>query len=158
MNCVRNKLLFWKETSFKEFLKDIIRSGLHDTSIFVSIAEDASGALDEEGRSLLKQIGLDSPLCVGGSYTGAVVSDGICQEYSEQEKVTLSGENGILCYRLESAGENSEGEPHASVIINDVEYAKGQRGFNFVLFDDKIGQLITSKCFNTSVEADPIES
>ena len=155
MNCTRNKMLFHETRTFKEFLKTIIDSDLKDTAILVAVNDDAYGALDEEGKELLKQIGLDGPPCFKGSYVAVCVTDGIHQEGAEQEKVTVSGTDVGLYYTVESAGANVEGEPSSSINVNGVELATGQRGFQFVLYDRKIGDVIAKKCFDTCMVADP---
>ena len=103
----------------------------------------------------MRQIGLDGPPCFKGSYAAACVADGILQEGAEREKVTLSGTDGNLNYTLESAGSNVEGGPSSSINVNGVEFASAQRGFQFVLYDRKIGDVISKMCFDTCMIADP---
>ena len=157
-NCVRNKIKFTNHYSFKEFLREIAGSDLKNIVLFAAVCEDAYSSLDEEGKNLLRQIGLDGLQCVGGSFAGVCGTDGITLKKSDCKTVTVSGSRGVLTYVVESAGANCENEPGASVLVNKEEYAKGQRGLNFVLFDEKLGQLIASKCFDTSAESDPGES
>ena len=68
------------------------------------------------------------------------------------------GEPGIiqaLTYTVESAGINCEDGAIASIFVNGQEYAKGQRGLNIVVMDNRLGRLIASVCFDTYSEADP---
>ena len=155
MSHVHNRIRFFEAASFKAFLRAIIDSDLQDIAVFAVVNDDAYGALDEEGKDLLRQIGLDGPPCFKGSYAAACVTDGILQEGSEQEKVTLSGTDGNLNYTLESAGSNVEGGPSSSINVNGVEFASAQRGFQFVLYDRKIGDVISKMCFDTCMIADP---
>ena len=157
-NCVSNKILFGKNCHFKSFLKEMIESGLSNTAVFAAVSEDAYTALDEEGKELLRQIGLDGPQCTGGSYAGACVAGEVSQESDDNEKVTVSGQIDTWSYTVESAGANSEDGPGTSILVNGGEYAKGQRGLNIVLFDERLGELIATKCFDTGVETDPEES
>ena len=158
MNCVSNKLRYAKNMNFKEFLKEYLQADMQNTSMFAAVNDDACGALDEEDIELLHQIGLDGPRYFRGSFAAAYVTDGVIQDNSEAEKISLSGTDGVLAYSIESAGGNCEGGPGASIFVNGEEFAKGSRGINIVLFDNKLGKLITSKCFDTCAVADPRES
>lgn len=157
-NCVTNKIRLSERYRFKDFLKQIGSSDIYDISVFVAVCDDAYRQLDDEGKRLLQQIGLDGPQCSWGSFAGACLPDKVNQERDREKKVSLSGESGALRYSVESAGYYCEGGPCASIMINGEEYAKSQRGFNIVVFDYKLGELITAKCFDTFVEADPDES
>ena len=68
----------------------------------------------------------------------------------------LSGSSGTLTYHLESAGANCKDGAMVSIKVDDEEYARGTRGFNIMVYDNKLQKAVLSQCFDTFAESDPL--
>lgn len=155
---VKTKRFLMKKNRFKPFLQKAAQLDLRDYSIFVAVYDDAFYQLDEEGRELLKKLGLKGPECFRGSYAGVCLSEKISQKNSEDERVELSGTSGTLTYHLESAGANCKDGAMVSIKVDDEEYARGTRGFNIMVYDNKLQKAVLAESFDTFADPDPLGS
>lgn len=144
--------------SFKAYLEKLRQYGPENISIFVAVYDEAYYMLDDEGKSALKKLGLDGPSAFREGFAGACTPDGTEQARSLMEKVSVHGQTGSMTYTVESAGADAAGGARASIVVDGTEYATGQRGFNIVVFDNHLGKMISSKCFDTYSEANPADA
>ncbi len=154
--------------------------GEEDYEIFLSVKEDAAGALTEEQREYFSSIGLDELADLGyrDSYL-AVIDDGevlteeriaydetdaeeqtegLTEEETEElnamRTVTAEGttEDGKP-YILKSCGWTASGGAVASCKIDGEGNSINKRGLNIVVYDKKLRCVVDATVFDTSVSA-----
>lgn len=122
-------------------------------SIFISAKDDCTLHLRDSSIQNLRNMGLQADLqdnyqC---SYL-AVLSQGSIEEQAGYNKLEQSDciRGGFAMYDIISAGNGCGNE--SSIIIDDMEQAKGGRGLNIVVYNNDRKQVIDSVCFDTHVE------
>lgn len=158
MEYLSRKQALTPNCSFKAYLEKLRQYGPENISIFVSVCDEAYYMLDEEGKSALKKLGLDGPSAFREGFAGVCTPEGTEQAHSVTEKVSVHGQTGSMTYTVESAGSDAAGGARASIVVDGTEYAPGKRGFNIVVFDNRLGKMISSKCFDTYSEANPVDA
>lgn len=157
---VKNAVKMREIVDPKEYLR--LAASNNDYTIFIVIKEDAARSLTQEQREGFLTMGLTklSSVAVGEPYL-AVFDRGrlICEKagYSDMtekvsEEISLFDRgilNGRYEYSLESVKKSTGNK--ASCVINGIEYAKNHRGLNFVVYDNKLGRVIDTAYFDTSL-------
>lgn len=117
--------------------------------LMFAVADEGSGALDDELQQKLAEMGLR--LTLKGAYRNsyiAIINGGkvVAEELSEDliEK-TLLVEDWIVKVK---SGAYEVGNI-ASIQVDGIEHARNRRGLNIVVFDKTIGRAVDSVCFDT---------
>lgn len=129
---------------------DLMAERKGDYTVFLAVKDEASNALNLDILDRLQNLGLETDLT--GKYRNsyyAVVSDGRAIEEIGTEKLAKTGSfrNGRCSYEIVSAG--YECGNMCSIKIYGIEYAKGGRGLNIVVYDNLCKQVVDSVCFDT---------
>ncbi len=155
--------------------------GEEDYEIFLSVKEDAAGALTQEEREYFASIGLEELSGIGyrDSYL-AIIDDGEVlteellaydeaantevqtegylaeqkEEFNEMQTITVEGktEDGKP-YLLSSCGWTEFDGAVSSCVIDGTEESGNKQGLNIVVYDKKLKCVVDSTVFNTSVSA-----
>ncbi len=130
----------------KEYLGML--GGLDDITVLIGVKDEASQGLDLETAGAFGKIGIDCSLYgkPGLSYLA----------YSGGGKHTDSAANHELNYsgtlkdgtRFEIVSGAFKYGNTCSIMVGGKEYAKNQRGFNFVVIDDRTGKVMDSRVFD----------
>ena len=119
-------------------------------SIFISVKDDAANSLNNEIVAAMQNLGFEFNLsgCYRWSYLAVRDEGGITELLGEEE---LSDEgalrNGRETYFITSAGFSSGNE--SSIVIGGEERSLNSTGLNIVVYDNEMGLVIDSVCFNT---------
>ena len=118
-----------------------------DLTIFIAIKDEGTKALTQTLMEDLNILGVQTDL-IGkfrNSYYAVISSEGVKEEVSAYKELICTGIADGLEYSVSSAG-FLVGDS-CSIIVNGVEYAKGSRGMNIVVFDH--GMLLDSLAADT---------
>lgn len=131
---------------FHEYLQSLKN---RDITIFISVKDEGTHSLTNVLLNDLKEIGVRADLSdkYYNSFYAVITSEGSTEELSDSETISCSGQIGGVSYTIASAGALVGNT--SSIIINDVEYSKNTRGMNFVILDNKTGEVIDSAAFDT---------
>ena len=139
-----------KETDFLTYLKILNNDNL---IIFISIKDEGSKYLDQESLQLLKELGLKTDLSDKDHYAYyAIIENGtVITEECEKAQIDTSGSilSEDIDYSIISAG-YSDGNV-SSIILNDTEYSRNERGLNIVVYDSVRDKVLDSVAFDTHV-------
>ncbi len=121
-----------------------------DYIIYMSVMDEAAGALDTEARARLADYGLYalSDLGYRDSYLAVVNSGQIVYEMKNHDKTPISLR--YIGHTLKSGGMDSE-ECRSSIVIDGVEYSPNTRGINIVVYDTVLKMVVDTAVFDTSV-------
>lgn len=129
-----------------DYLRTCMRN--EDYEVFLSVKDDAAGALDDASRVVFADMGLDelAKLQRGDSYL-AVIEGGNIEEIRDHgsEMITADG----LVYKVVSGGYDSENI--SSIVIAGEEYSNNSRGLNIVVYDVIADRVVSSVTFDTSM-------
>ena len=130
---------------------DALKEAKDRYTIFISVKDDASGAMNNEIISGLKDLGLDAELSSGlkNSYAAVIEQGQVIYENLENEKIEISGEfdDGLMSYSVTSGG--LDRGSCSSVIINEEEYSENMRGLNFVIYSNETHRILDEVTFDT---------
>ena len=121
---------------------------LGDITVLIGVKDEASQGLDLGTVRSFSKIGIDCALFGKNGFSYFAVSgNGKHVESAANHELNYSGtlKNGAR-YEIVS-GALKYGNT-CSIMIDGVEYAKNQRGFNFVVIDDLNGKVIDSRVFD----------
>lgn len=130
---------------------DALKEAKDRYTIFISVKDDAAGAINNEIISGLKDLGLDAELanCLRYSYAAVIEQGQVIYENLENEKIEISGEfdDGLRSYSITSGG--LDRGSCSSVIINELEYSENMRGLNFVIYSNETHRILDEVAFDT---------
>lgn len=130
---------------------DALKEAKDRYTIFISVKDDASGAMNNKIISGLKALGLDAELAEGLRYSyAAVIEQGqVIYENFEHEKIEKSGgfDDGVMSYSITSGG--LDRGSCSSVVINEEEYSENMRGLNFVIYSNETHRILDEVAFDT---------
>ena len=131
---------------------DALKEAKDRYTIFISVKDDAAGAMNNEIMNGLKDLGLDAELTNGLGYSyAAVIEQGqVIYENLENEKIEISGEfdDGSMTYWVTSGG--LDRGSCSSVTINENEYSENMPGLNFVIYSNETHRILDEVTFDTS--------
>jgi len=119
-------------------------------SIFIAVKNEASRSLNKEIVSLMHKLGLKFDLVdkYCQSYYAVIVDEYVQEEVGEEIlNIRGSFRSGLCIYEVSSAGYNCGNS--CSIKLNNIEYAKNNRGLNIVVYDNIFRKVIDSVCFDT---------
>lgn len=145
----------------EEYLENVIQD--INNTIFITVRDDASGAIKEEQKVRLSNLGLKhfQFIAYPKAYLAVIDAGKVIYEKIEEnmdgtddEKYQNAGKlefSGILSdgtrYYLSSSGYFAENK--ASCIIDGEEESTNQRGLNFVVYNKKTHKVVDSTYFDT---------
>jgi len=147
--------LQWSAALDEDFLKylDYYRTK-PGIAIFISVHDEASIALDENAKNTLRSMGLTECSALGfrDSYVAIINEGKVLLEKRSQgtEPVYAEGINYSMCSGGFETGVVS------SIMIDNQEFSPCQRGFNVVIYDKALNQVVDSAAFDTC--ANPVSS
>ena len=142
-------------TTFNEYLSYLKDLDMKDTSVFISVVEDASANLTDNEVWCLNEMGLNADLLgkYGYSYIGIFGEAGI-QEELGAELLEINGKIGdTINYKVISGGYFTNN--NASIEIDGKEEMAGGKGINIVVYNSKIENVISSVYFDTTQFVNP---
>lgn len=137
-------------TDIYEYL-DALERAKNRYTIFISVKDDASTAMNVKILNGLKALGLSADLSTGFRYSyAAVIEQGrIVTENFEHEKLEISGvfDDESMTYDITSGGWDRG--CCSSILINGQEYSENVRGMNFVIYSNETHRILDEAAFDT---------
>ena len=133
---------------YMDYLADRLATG--DYTLFISAREEASGAVDDAVLADLQRLGIKTDLRGKWreSYYAVITPEGVAEEVSSNRLEY----NGTLpdgsAYKVISEGYDSG--RLSSIMFEDGEHSINRRGLNFVLYNNKTGEVEDSVNFDTN--------
>lgn len=132
---------------------------LEDHTIFIAVADEGTNALTEDNMERLRALGVETELigAYRNSYYAVITPDGVAEEISDTTMISRKGElpDG-KSYKVVSTSYTARVvnsvyslESTCSIIINGREYAAGERGLNFVVYDNAQHRVVDSSVYDT---------
>ncbi len=156
----QKKLIYAKQsllsaTNFDEYLKTLNELNNYENTILVSVYDEATQNLSEIERTLLSDLGLTEDLngkfrC---SYAAVINGGEIKEEISLDNTVSIEVYMNDTNLKVVSGGYTSGG--NASILINGQEHIQKGRGFNIVVYNKSLKQVISSVFFDTYLYSNP---
>lgn len=145
-----------EEGTFHSYLKALSNLNTEDHAILLSVYDEATTSLTDLEMGLLDELGLKTSLLgqYRCSYAAVIYHSNIEEKFALEDTVTINGNFDGRPYIVMSGGASSGG--NASIKINGVEYIQKGRGFNFVIYNTKTGQVEESVYFDTYVNSNPV--
>ncbi len=130
--------------TFEEYVAELIEK---DYVVCIAVNQDAGAYLSEEAVALMQQLGCqwDVSTAGGNSYL-AVVEDGIIHAETGSEDV-VAYENRIYDHTFKVVSQGALAGCNASIVIDGVEYAPNEKGFNIVVYDPKLDMILSANSF-----------
>lgn len=121
-----------------------------DYIIYLSVMDEAAGAMDMSARTCLADYGLTelSALEWRDSYLGMINSGKVVYERRDHGNESIA--TRYIGHVLESGGCESN-DCHSSVVIDGVEYSPNSRGINIVVYDTLTKSVVDTAVFDTCV-------
>lgn len=145
-------------TNFNKFLTELNNLDINHNLIFISIYNDAIKHLTTLEQKQLHELGLKTTLTnkQGCSYAAIISSDKIWEDFSYISDINFEGKIDNLSYEITSGGLKSGGR--SSIMIDEKEASLSGRGFNFVIYNTQLEQVMISCFFDTSGSVNPAQS
>ncbi len=130
--------------TFEEYMAELIGT---DYVVCIAVNQDAGAYLSEEAVGLMQQLGCrwDVSSAGGNSYL-AVIEDGMIHAETGSEDVAAY-ENRIHEHTFSIISQGAQAGCNASIMIDGVEYAPNEKGFNIVIYDPKLDMILSSRSF-----------
>ena len=130
--------------TFEEYVAELI--GI-DYVVCIAVNQDAGAYLSEEAVALMQQLGCqwDVSAAGGNSYLAVVENGNIHAETGSEDVVAY--ENRIYDHTFKVVSQGSQAGCNASIIIDGVEYAPNEKGFNIVIYDPKLDMILSANSF-----------
>ena len=130
--------------TFEEYVAELIGK---DYVVCIAVNQDAGAYLSEEAVALMQQLGCqwDVSAAGGNSYL-AVVENGIIHAETGSEDI-VAYENRIYDHTFKVVSQGALAGCNASIIIDGMEYAPNEKGFNIVVYDPKLDMILSTNSF-----------
>ena len=156
-----SKIQYANITTPEEYLNTILQDD--DNTIFITVRDDASGALTEEQKVAFEKIGLMQFKFIGYPKAYIAIIDGgkVVYEKLEENMDGTDEEKQKNADKLEFEGILSDGstyylmssgfyaENKSSCIINGEEQSTNHRGLNIVVYNKKTHNIVDTTYFDT---------
>ena len=132
--------------NINEYLEMLAKLG--DVTVLIGVKDEAAQGLDLKTVQSFEKLGLECSLFGKNGYSYIAVSgNGKIFDCAVNHELNYSGtlKDGTK-YDIVSGGFKYGNT--CSIVIGGEEYAKNQRGFNFVVVDDLTGKVIDSRVFD----------
>lgn len=118
-----------------------------DYVVMMAVNQDAGAYLSEEAVDLMKALGAQTDLSKqGGKSYLAVLENGTSHGETYSEDV-VAYENRLYEHRISIVSQGAQSGCNASILVDGQEYAPNEKGLNIVVYDPKLDQILTSRCF-----------
>ena len=144
------KISLLEATNLNQYLDTLLNMEKKDSTIFISVYDEASTSLSDVSQNYLYALGMEKDLRNDYRYSYySVVDDGklIAEAHSESVIETSGLLNNGSKFEISSGGLLSGSA--SSIKIDGVEYGQNGRGINIVVYNKKIGQVLNSVYFDT---------
>lgn len=130
--------------TFEEYVAELIGK---EYVVCIAVNQDAGAYLSEEAVALMQQLGCqwDVSTAGGNSYL-AVVENGIIHAETGSEDI-VAYENRIYDHTFKVVSQGALAGCNASIIIDGMEYAPNEKGFNIVVYDPKLDMILSANSF-----------
>lgn len=158
LEAMKTKQNLVKAINFDNYLDALIDMDRHDNTIFIVIRDEGTKKLSEGELLKLSSLGLSADLAgkYRQSYYAVIDTNGIQEVVADK----LIGTKGILdnqvSYLVRSGGHSSY--KRATISIDGEEWIAGGRGFNIVVYNKRINQVLSSVYFDTCKYENPSAS
>ena len=130
--------------TFEEYAAELIGK---DYVVCIAVNQDAGAYLSEEAVALMQQLGCQWDVSVaGGNSYLAVVENGTIHAETGSEDV-VAYENRIYDHTFKVVSQGALAGCNASIVIDGVEYAPNEKGFNIVVYDPKLDMILSANSF-----------
>ena len=130
--------------SFEEYLAELTDK---DYVVCMAVNQDGGAYLSEEAVALMQQLGCqwDVSMAGGKSYLAIVENGTIHGEVCAEEAVAYK--NRLYEHTFSVVSQGAQAGCYASIVVDGVEYAPNEKGFNVVVYDPKLDMILSSKSF-----------
>ena len=121
---------------------------LHDDhyAVFVASCGDSADIMNDNIKANMKKLGLTVIDYVPQelSYYAVIIENEVAKEEYSADQIGFMGElrNRKISYSIDSCGRISDG--YSSIVIDDLEYSRMQKGLNVVAYDLDTGKVVDS--------------
>lgn len=145
------------DETFRSYLKEISFLDTTEYAVFISVYDEATNALQDIDMAMLSNLGLETDLhgqyrC---SYAAVICGDEVQEKFAPEDTVSIEGSIDGVQYKVMSGGSSSGG--NACIELDGTDYIRKGRGFNFVIYNRKSGQVEESVYFDTYVDINPVK-
>jgi hypothetical protein len=119
-------------------------------TIYISVKGDATPALSEADRNMLKSLGLEklSELKAGDGYIGVIEEGMILHDISKSVSASEDSETSKEDrFELSALGYDIISGGVSHIIINQKEYSPEQDGVNIVIYDKELQMVADTQSF-----------
>lgn len=136
--------------TFEAYMGELVGK---DYVVCIAVNQDAGAYLSEEAVALMQQLGAGWDLSkAGGKSYLAVLENGVVHAETCDDH-TVAYENRLYGHRISMISQGSLAGCSASIQFDGEEYAPNEKGFNIVVYDPKIDQILTSRSFEITQDA-----
>lgn len=129
---------------FEDYLSELVGK---DYVVSFAVNQDAGAYLSEEAVALMMELGCDVDVsAAGGKSYLAVVENGFLHGEACDDQI-VAYENRVYEHTFSVISQGFLAGNHASIMIDGVEYAPNEKGFNVVVYDPKLDMILSSKSF-----------
>lgn len=130
--------------TFDEYISELIGK---DYVVCIAVNQDAGAYLSEESAALLQKLGVNQDISAAGgkSYLAVLENGNLLAEVCSDEPAAY--ENRLYDHRISIVSQGAMAGCYASIQFDGVEYAPNEKGFNIVVYDPKLDQILTSRSF-----------
>lgn len=129
---------------FETYLAELVGK---DYVVCMAVNQDGGAYLSDEAVTLMQQLGCQWDVSkAGGKSYLAVVENGIVHAETGSEKA-VAYENRVYDHKISMVSQGAQAGCRASIMIDDIEYAPDEKGFNVVVYDPKADLILSSKSF-----------
>lgn len=130
--------------TYEEYISELVGK---DYVVCIAVNQDAGAYLSDEAVALMHQLGCewDVSMAGGKSYL-AVLENGTIHAETCSDGV-VAYENRLYEHNISIISQGAQAGCNASIMIDGVEYAPNEKGFNIVVYDPKLDMILTSRSF-----------
>ena len=137
------------------YLREIVDLNLSEYTVCISVFHPEGLKISEESRDLLKEIGLqiNDDHALENNYAAILTENGVLESCEKELAARLTGNVDKNTYTIVSG---KEGDADASSInINGYEFMQKGPGLNIVIFNNKLGYVLSTVYYDISLSPDP---
>lgn len=146
---MRDMIILSQCMSLDDYLNALMNLDYSDTSVFISVKDEASTNLTYNEVWQMNELGLSAELKnkFRYSYIGIFGEAGIHELLGEEQLYYTGAIGEDTIYSVMSSGGNVGNQ--ASIMINGIEMAQNGRGINIVVYNSILDKVISSVYFDT---------
>lgn len=156
LNLMETKIELVKATNFNQYLDTLLNMKKEDTTIFMSVYDDASSQFSDISKRYMAALGFNYDLQdkYRYSYYGILDNGKNIEEMCNEEGKIKTGilDTGVE-FEISSGGALSD--VGSSIKINGIEYGQNGRGINIVVYNKRMNEVMSSVYFDTCINSNP---